>query len=984
MSDLFSSFLEGANKPTKKVFANPNTIYNTVIFLLNRKEVLPCLEVALHPAQNTKDGLTKLGKKLEKNMQTTEQELYEQYGGGLAPLLLAFTRSGFEQWARKRSITIGGAAGMLPFGQLADSNQQLFLKYYHSLWKSYWPHLSRNNNFFAGIIAGAALPPPEDIAPLQFSPNPLKATVKITAKGKGFTVEATVTAKNEIIAIEHTQVWQHLLYLQDGVLYLPENPLLFHLLGNVFEKGSLQIDPSLAQLFLTQLLPDLQDNFTVELDSSLQPKRQQVPLQPYLLLSEMEPDLLVLKPIFKYGDAEPVEYDEKAEVVEHNANNRTHHLERDKAAEVDFKNQLQQLHPLFAKQNQQHFFYLPIKEAVKNHWFGELTTQLQQQGIVLYGQTSLKKLKYNTNKPMLQIGSSSGTDWFDLKVLLQYGEQTVSLAQLRQAVLNKQDYVQLGDGTWGLLPQEWLQRFTNFFKLGKTQGEEIQVSKKHFSAIGNWPQIDTSTIAAELEQKKQQLLQLDKQESFDLPRHLNATLRPYQMAGYQWLRQLHSIGWGGCLADDMGLGKTLQTLSFLQSVIEDNPKAQLLIVCPTSLMYNWIAEIEKFTPQMQYLLYHGANRALPKQAVQLIITSYGTLRSDIEQLQSTRFEVVVLDESQVIKNPASQAAKAVNLLQANSRFVLSGTPIQNNTMDIYPQLNFTNPGLLGSAETFKELFVNPIDKKGDAFAVEQLKQMVRPFLLRRTKEQVAKDLPDKTETILYCEMDTYQRQVYDAVKEEYKEKIVSGATADGMPAVLMLLLEGLGKLRMICDCPSLVKADDGKRFKQQSVKADELMREITENSSDHKILVFSQFLGMLQIVRERLAASGINTLYLDGSTKPADRGQLVKQFQEDATQQVFLISLKAGGVGLNLTAADYVYLLDPWWNPAAEDQAIDRSHRIGQTRKVFAYKMICRNTVEEKIIQLQQKKKHLAKELISEETSFVKKLTLDDVQFLLG
>jgi superfamily II DNA or RNA helicase len=983
MSDLFSGLPDAGGKRPGGIFANANTVFNTVIFLLRPQTALPGLGVALHPAKTAEEGLERLGKALVRNQQhPTDADLYGHYGGGLSPLLLAHTAAGFGQWAQKRSMAIAGPMGPLPWEQLAESNQQLLLRHYHNLWKSFWPHLQRSQQFYIAPPADRAMPPLEEMVPLRFSPSPLKASVKVSAKGKGFDVSATVSAKGEVLPIDPNNIYMHLLYLHDGTVYLPESPFLFQLLGHLFPLGRLHISASLAELFLNELLPQLQEHLPVELDGTVQGEAEQLPPQPLLALSEMEPDLLVLKPVFRYGDTE-VEYEEQATRIELREGGKLRLIERDKTMEAAFKQQVQQLHPLFANQGQRHFFYLPIKEAMKNHWFAGLAETLQQQGITLYGHTNLKKLRYSPHAPQLSVTAGSGTDWFDLKVLLRYGSQTVGLAQLRQAVLNKQDYVQLDDGTWGMLPEEWLQRFTAFFKLGKTSGDTVQLGKRHFTALQDWSSLDTSAIEAELEQKRQRLLELDRQEPFALPNGLQAQLRPYQLAGYQWLRQLHHIGWGGCLADDMGLGKTLQTLAFLLSVAEQQPNAQLLIVCPTSLLYNWAAELQKFAPGLPYHLYHGSARSLPQPLPTLLITSYGTLRSDIEQLKEMAFDVAVLDESQVIKNPAAQLTRAVGQLRATSRFVLSGTPIQNNTLDLYAQLHFANPGLLGSLDTFKELFVNPIDKKGDAAAVGQLRQLVRPFLLRRTKEQVAPDLPDKTETVLYCEMDEYQREVYDAIKEEYRERIVSGAMQDGMPAVLMLLLEGLGRLRMVCGCPSLLKAVDGKRFRQSSVKADELMREIEENSGNHKILVFSQFLGMLQMVQERLGKAGIGSLYLDGSTPPAERAQLVQRFQEDPAQQVFLISLKAGGVGLTLTAADYVYLLDPWWNPAAEDQAIDRTHRIGQTQKVFAYKMICRNTVEEKIMQLQQKKKHLAKELISEEASFVKKLTMEEVAFLL-
>ena len=499
--------------------------------------------------------------------------------------------------------------------------------------------------------------------------------------------------------------------------------------------------------------------------------------------------------------------------------------------------------------------------------------------------------------------------------------------------------------------------------------------------------ISEDDILNELAFKKEQLNQIESVQTITKSKNISAKLRPYQLAGLNWLNQMHAIGWGGCLADDMGLGKTLQTLCFLQKLHDEKKSVKVLIVCPTSLIYNWQAEIDKFTKGMKYVIYHGGEREFPKAKSSkwnLLITSYGTLRNDIELFSTINFEVAILDESQAIKNPVSLITKAVRLINTKYRFVLSGTPVQNNTFDLYAQLNFCNPGLLGNQEFFKTEFATAIDKYGDREKSEQLRKMVFPFILRRTKEQVAKDLPDKTETVMYCEMGNYQQKVYDTVKEDYKLRILGKIDEVGVAKAAFLILEGLNKLRQICDCPSLIGDVEKNRFKQSSIKLDELMREIEENISNHKMLIFSQFLGMLALVKEKLDADGIKYVYLDGSTPAKDRKLLVDKFQTDTTIQVFLISLKAGGVGLNLTAADYVYVIDPWWNPAVEDQAIDRTHRIGQTKKVFAYKMICKNTIEEKIMQLQAKKKSLAKELISEDASFVKKLTKDDVAWLLS
>jgi non-specific serine/threonine protein kinase len=381
------------------------------------------------------------------------------------------------------------------------------------------------------------------------------------------------------------------------------------------------------------------------------------------------------------------------------------------------------------------------------------------------------------------------------------------------------------------------------------------------------------------------------------------------------------------------------------------------------------------------------------------------VRSDIQHFSRYKFGYVILDESQAIKNPASQVRKAVQLLQARNRLALSGTPVQNNTFDLFAQMDFLNPGMLGSSDFFRGEFATPIDKNGDKEAAARLRKLVYPFILRRTKEQVAGDLPDKTEMILWCEMGAEQRKIYDSFKEHYRDSILDRIAEEGVGKSSIYILEGLTKLRQICDSPAILKEsaggppDNGETvgelmagkgpagggtYPNVSTKLEELIREIEENTGHHKALVFSQFTSMLHLIREALQEKGIPYLYLDGSMAAEARKKSVQQFQEDDQTRVFLISLKAGGVGLTLTAADYVYLVDPWWNPAAEQQAIDRSHRIGQVKKVFAYRMICKDTVEEKILQLQEKKRSLAADLVADETGFVKKLTQDDVAYLFS
>jgi non-specific serine/threonine protein kinase len=402
-------------------------------------------------------------------------------------------------------------------------------------------------------------------------------------------------------------------------------------------------------------------------------------------------------------------------------------------------------------------------------------------------------------------------------------------------------------------------------------------------------------------------------------------------------------------------------------------------------MYNWEAEIRKFTPELRHFIHHGPKRTHKAQdfdPYHVIITTYGTMRSDIRWLKDIVFDYIIMDESQAIKNPQSQVAKASLLLRGKNKLALSGTPVQNNTFDLFAQMNFLNPGLLGSREFFANEFATPIDKFREEDVTQQLRQLIYPFMLRRTKEQVAKDLPEKTEIVLYCEMGPEQRKIYNAYRNTYKDQIMGMIDERGIERSTFHILQGLTRLRQICDSPAILNEEE--RLPNHSIKNEELIREITENVGHHKALVFSQFLGMLAIIRQQLEEQSIPYVYFDGSSSATERERAIQEFQNNDDCRVFLISLKAGGVGLNLTAADYVYIVDPWWNPAVEQQAIDRTHRIGQTKNIFAYRLICKDTIEEKMLILQERKRALAADLVADDSAVMKRLTRDDIQFLLS
>lgn len=661
-------------------------------------------------------------------------------------------------------------------------------------------------------------------------------------------------------------------------------------------------------------------------------------------------------------------------------------VNRNKEKENEFIGKVEKLHSQFIKPEGGTQLALKGAEVLKNNWFFLFVDAMKEMKVPVEGWDVLKNFRFNTSKPKTQIYISNGVDWFDAKVNVVFGDQQVSIAEVKKALANKQTLVHLADGSLGVLPEEWIKRYSMLFRVGENKHDKLRLSKYHISVIDElYENRDEAELMIELEEKYERLREFKQIKKIDPPQHLMPILRPYQESGFHWLNFLSEVGWGGILADDMGLGKTIQALSFLHHLREKNGQLKALVACPTTLMYNWENEIRKFTPELTYHIHHGAQRTRDKKQFDefnVIITTYGTLRSDIKLLSEQGFDCVILDESQAIKNPNSKVAKAAGLLKSKNRICMSGTPLQNNTFDIYAQMNFLNPGMLGSVEHFRNDFATPIDKFGEKEQKDHLRKLLFPFILRRTKEQVAKDLPEKTETILYCEMENDQRKIYDAYRNEYRSKILGTIEDVGIGQSQLTILQGLMKLRQICDSPSIL--NETEKLPNHSIKLDEIARELEENMGNHKALVFSQFLGMLALIKHKLEELNIPFVYFDGSTSAADREKAVQEFQNNEEVRVFLISLKAGGVGLNLTAADYVYIVDPWWNPAVEQQAIDRTHRIGQTNNIFAYRMICKDTIEDKIVQLQERKRSLARDLIADDNGFVKSLTREDVEYLFS
>ena len=586
------------------------------------------------------------------------------------------------------------------------------------------------------------------------------------------------------------------------------------------------------------------------------------------------------------------------------------------------------------------------------------------------------------NPPALRI--ESGIDWFELAGGLEFAGNEVELKKILEAVSKGERFVDLADGTQGLLPQSWSETYDSLAKLAHGVSEDglrflPSQARLVDSLLVEMPPAAVDKAFAELREKLRSFERIKPKKE---PRGFGGTLRGYQREGLGWLDFLRQFGLGGVLADDMGLGKTVQVLALLRSHRTPSKTTGLpsLVVVPRSLLYNWIEEAARFTPKLKVIEYSGPGREALHGKLgkyDLVVTTYGTLRRDIGYLATIEFDTVVLDEAQAIKNRESQAAKASRLLVGRHRLALTGTPIENHLGELGSLFEFLNPGLLGRLPSL-EVLTSGRNAGRDELA--EVAAGIRPFILRRTKAQVLPDLPPKTEQVLHCTLHPRQRELYDQLRAGYQTTLIRQAETEGVSGSAIQVLEALLRLRQVACHPGLVN-DDWEEA--GSAKLDTLFDLVDEVLAEgHKVLVFSQFTKLLAYVRRGVEEREISYAYLDGQTRK--RGDVVERFQTDPSCNLFLISLKAGGVGLNLTAAGYVFLLDPWWNPAVEAQAIDRTHRIGQTQPVFAYRMIAQDTVEEKILELQSSKRKVADAILGGEGGPLRELTADDLKMLLS
>ncbi|MFV0365420.1 MAG: DEAD/DEAH box helicase [Mangrovibacterium sp.] len=614
--------------------------------------------------------------------------------------------------------------------------------------------------------------------------------------------------------------------------------------------------------------------------------------------------------------------------------------------------------------------------------------------------------KYSRLRGELELELSEKDDWFDVHAKVRFGEYEIPFIKLKDHIRTGKRQLELPNGEIAILPEEWFTTYQDLLAVAEMKDGQMCVRKHHYALLQK----------AQVGLNKEMLARLqaldNTEEQVAVPSRLQAQLRSYQQRGFSWLFQLYTKQFGACLADDMGLGKTLQTIALLLKLKReksatnwqqptgegqmnlfdeiDAVNAELqqtqacsLIVMPTSLLHNWQRELSKFAPDLKVGVHYGAQRKKHRflqlsNLYDVILTTYGTVRNDVAQMKDFNFFYLILDESQHIKNPESKVYQSIIQLKSQHRLVLTGTPIENSLSDLWAQMNFINPGLLGNFNYFKQMYITPIEKKNSEEQQEKLQLLIRPFILRRSKMEVAKDLPALTEQIRYCGMAKQQQNIYEREKSAIRNELLKKMAVDGVAGSSMQILQGLNRLRQLANHPAMLDVEnDGKSGKFEAIT--ESLRELVQEK--HKVLIFSSYVKHLSLVRNYLEEDGLRYSMLTGSTQ--NREEVISSFQENEENRVFLISLKAGGVGLNLTQADYVFILDPWWNPAAEMQAIARAHRIGQENKVMVYRFITEGSIEEKIIGMQERKSNLADKFVNSNNPF-KNVTHEEIMSLFS
>jgi len=651
----------------------------------------------------------------------------------------------------------------------------------------------------------------------------------------------------------------------------------------------------------------------------------------------------------------------------------------DTDSQIDWLNKILLKYKRIHKNSKNSDFYTEssqfiIEENLAGNFLqSELHNLLERYSV--FGVEKIKEYKVTSAKPRLSfmVSSSSAIDFLEGDASIELEGETFSIFD----VLNqyrKNSYIQLSDGTKAIINPVYIDKLQRIFK---KQKDRVKVSFFDLPLVEEL--IDNKITDSSFIKSREILTGFNNISK--LPARtpkIDAKLRPYQKQGLRWLSYLHKNSLGGCLADDMGLGKTLQTLCLLSTIYPKQKKSSI-IVMPRSLLFNWENEIKKFCPHLTFYVYYGTHSDITAaKKFNLILTTYGKLRSDISIFEQEKFYYTILDESQNVKNVNAQVSKAVMLLNSSHRLALSGTPIENNLYELYSLFRFLNPAMFGSIQDFNKFYATPIIKENDSFAMHELKKKIYPFILRRIKKDVLKDLPEKIEQVLYVEMSKQQRHLYEQRRTFFYDMIKKQVASNGIQNSQFMIIQALTELRQIASIPE-ARSDDRITSPKREILIEKVVDAVLNG---HKILIFANFLKGIEKVSEDLEKNNIEHLVMTGSTR--NRKELVEKFQNDENCKVFVITIKTGSLGLNLTAADIVFIFDPWWNSSVETQAVDRTHRIGQDKTVFSYKLITENSIEEKILLLQQKKTELFNNLIAADGASIKSLNEQDIEFILS
>lgn len=796
---------------------------------------------------------------------------------------------------------------------------------------------------------------------------------KLVQNGKKLSIATFIELDNAIYEAAEVNRFQFLI-CKDNTYYLLKK-IDWHQMEEIAGAGTMD-----HNTFLEKYNKQLK-RYPLDLGGAFKEEIREASPQALIQISELGGNILLFLPRWDYEGT--IVDDDKDSFTIYEGEKRITY-KRDKKVERETLEILRNAHPNFKGQTS---FFLKFNEASKKNWFYNFYHDQLKDNFSVTGMDMLGYFRYSNHQAQ---SSLSITKTLDNTVVAQFatwfGTEKIDTKTLQKALSQGDHFVLLKDNSLGILSEEWLKKYALFVKNSKIDKDEIQFAK-WLPLISN-PEHHQDALSIVFPKnwfKKWNRWNQSEDQLYEKPDSVKAALRAYQQKGYEWLNLMAEINAGTLLADDMGLGKTLQSISALAYWLKSNPKSRFLIVSPASLIYNWKNEFEKFATDLNLFIYHGVQRDIHdflRSDYQVLITSYALIRNDIDIFSNMLWDAIVLDESHHIKNYNSQQTQAVLKLNGKRRIILNGTPIMNNITDLFPQLHFLLPQLFPSPKHFKEQFEKPLQNKKTVGQLDTLKKMTSPFILRRTKETAAPDLPQKTESVLWCEMENEQREAYEEIKSQVRNNIMIQIEDKGLNKAKLGVLQGITKLRQVCSSPRLLK-DEADFSSTPSIKIDSLIETLTSDLSNQKVLVFSQFIGTMDLLSEAFEKNEITYRRFSGKTAAKERIRLVSEFQEtDSDIQVLLLSLLAGNSGINLTNANYVFLMEPWWNKAVQQQAIDRTHRIGQDQKVFAYNMICKDTIEEKIMALQDRKQFLSDEVIADDGNFVKNLTAEDIAFL--